>query len=146
MFTELIGIVENDAILTMDLKIVLKEMGFRVAFTTGSGETALQKLKNILPDLILMDIGLSGKMDGIETAHRIKALHNIPIVYLTASDNCERAQCTRPSGYLVKPYNEKNLRSAVQSIFENLHSARSEVCNLLLPASSSQFELPESPF
>ena len=105
----------------MELKMLLEEMGHQVTFNTNLGEEAIQKLEKEVPDLILMDISLEGGIDGIETARRIQALHNIPIVFLTAyvnDDLVERAKSTEPSGYMMKPYNERELQTTIQNILD----------------------------
>src|SRR5271157_6007361 len=82
-----------------------------------SGEIALEKIGEAKPDIILMDIQLAGKLDGIETAARIRETHNIPVVYLTANSDTpvlERAKATEPYGYILKPFDERDLKSTIE--------------------------------
>ena len=78
---------------------------------------ALKEVEDKNPDLVLMDIVLDGEMDGIETAKHIRSRFNIPVVYLTAySDEniLERAKITEPFGYVIKPFNERELRINIE--------------------------------
>jgi CheY-like chemotaxis protein len=91
--------------------------GYVVPSVVSMGETAIEKVKEDKPDLILMDIMLAGKMDGIETADMIHTKFNIPVIYLTAySDDkiLERAKITGPFGYLIKPFKDRELYVAVE--------------------------------
>lgn len=111
-----IFIVEDEAIVAGDIHDTLAGLGYQVAGTAKSGEEALEKIGQALPDLVLMDIHLAGAFDGIETAGRIRSQHNIPVVYLTAYADTpllERARHTEPYGYIIKPFNERDLQSAI---------------------------------
>ncbi|UTB32040.1 MAG: response regulator [Methanobacterium sp. ERen5] len=104
-------VVEDDKIISLDIQRVLNAVGYEVPFTVSTGEDAIRFAKELLPDLILMDISLKGDMDGIHAASQIKNL-SIPIIFLTAYKNkslIERAQDTDPYGYILKPYDEQEL-------------------------------------
>jgi signal transduction histidine kinase len=78
---------------------------------------AVQKAGQTRPDLVLMDIRLDGDMDGIEAAEQIRAKFNIPIIFLTAyadADTLQRAKITEPFGYIIKPYQERDLHTTVE--------------------------------
>ncbi|WP_321506552.1 response regulator [uncultured Methanoregula sp.] len=110
-------IVEDEAIVANDIKETLKSLGYTVPGIAKSGELALEKIPAILPDLILMDIHLAGKMDGIEAAGKINVLYDIPVIYLTAYADkslLERAKITEPYGYVIKPYDERELHSVIE--------------------------------
>lgn len=110
-------IVEDEAIVADDIRETLLSMGYTVAGTAKSGEIALEKVAETHPDLVLMDIHLASAMDGIETAGTIHALHGIPVIFLTAyadSALIERAKMTEPYGYVLKPYDERGLHSAIE--------------------------------
>jgi two-component system, response regulator PdtaR len=110
-------IVEDEAIVADDLGETLRGLGYTVTGTAKNGETALEKIAETIPDLILMDIHIAGSIDGIETAARIHALHNIPVVFLTAHADAvilERAKKTEPYGYIIKPYDERGLQSTIE--------------------------------
>lgn len=111
-----IMVVEDEKITALDIKFKLEDLGYFVPETVGSGELAVQKACSIQPDLILMDIVLAGKMDGITAAETIKGL-DIPIVYITAyadGKTVKRARKTSPYGYLVKPFEEAELYTTVE--------------------------------
>ncbi len=109
-------IVEDRNILALDLQEQLKFSGYYVSSIVNSGEEAIQKAKETRPDVVLMDIYLKGKIDGIEAAAQISTL-NIPVIYITAFADREilkRAKVTEPSGYLVKPVNQIELIAAIE--------------------------------
>lgn len=117
MSTATILVVEDEAITAKDIEATLQDLGFAVCGIASSGAEALQKAESGRPDLVLMDIVLQGEMDGIEAAERIRASWGIPVVYLTAhSDDrtLHRARVTEPYGYIVKPFNERELHSNVE--------------------------------
>lgn len=105
-------IVEDELIIALDMKKRLEDFGYSVPFIVASGEKAIEKVEEICPDLVLMDIMLKGDMDGIQAAEQIHARFDIPVVYLTAyaDDNTlQRAKITEPFGYILKPFEEKEL-------------------------------------
>jgi CheY-like chemotaxis protein len=110
-------IVEDEHIVAMGIKRMLKNLGYTVTGVASSGEDAIVKAESTFPDVVLMDIMLKGDMDGVEAAKKIKEKFEIPIVYLTAySDNkiLERAKTTEPLGYIIKPFDEKDLYSNIE--------------------------------
>lgn len=105
-------IVEDEQIVALDIQSSLENAGYTVAGRTDRGEAAIQKAENLHPDLILMDIGLKGEMDGIETAAQMRARFDLPVIFLTAFANqsaIERAKLVGPYGYLLKPFDERAL-------------------------------------
>lgn len=105
-------ITEDEFVVSQNLKNKLSSLGYDVIGTVSSGEDALDKIKQNRPDLILMDIMLAGKMDGIETAKIIKSKYNIPLIFLTAYSSKEiyqRAEITEPYAYIIKPFEEREL-------------------------------------
>ncbi|WP_165394845.1 response regulator [Methanofollis fontis] len=112
MAGERILVVEDEAIVAMELEAVLRGCGYEVMGPVGRGNDAVRIVHDSWPDLILMDIRLKGPMDGTEAARRILAIHDIPILFLSAfSDEVtlERATDTHSYGYLTKPFNERVL-------------------------------------
>lgn len=112
-----IFIVEDEAIVANDIKETLKSLGYTVPGIAKSGELALEKVKEANPDLVLMDIHLAGQLDGVETAGKIHVLYDIPVIYLTAyADKAllDRAKITEPYGYIIKPYDERELHSVIE--------------------------------
>jgi len=113
-----IMIVEDEAITAADIKSTLKSMGFEVVSTAFEGKEAIQKAKELKPDLILMDIFLRGELDGIEAARKIMTFSDIPIIYLTAlSDRktLKRAKLTKPYGFLTKPFSQDVIVNTIET-------------------------------
>lgn len=109
-------IVEDEHIVAMGIKRMLKGLGYTVTGVASSGEDAINKTESTFPDLVLMDIMLKGEIDGVEAAKEIKARFDVPVVYLTAcseSKIVERAWKTGPLGYIVKPFDEKDLQKTI---------------------------------
>lgn len=110
-------IVEDERVVAADLEDKLKAMGYDVCGKAYSGEQAVSTAEEAHPDLILMDIKIEGSMDGIEAANLIKEKFSVPVIYLTAfSDEhiLQRAKVTEPFGYLLKPFQSRELRSVVE--------------------------------
>jgi two-component sensor histidine kinase/AmiR/NasT family two-component response regulator len=110
-------VVEDDKIISMEIKDRLQSLGYNVVAVVFSGEEAIEKASVILPDLVLMDIRLQGKIDGIEAAEKIRSALDIPVIYLTAYTDeatLQRAKVTEPYGYIVKPLEERELHSAIE--------------------------------
>ena len=117
MAQERILIVEDEGIVAADLETTLQELGYRVVGTAATGADAIGKAERTHPDLVLMDIRLKGAMDGIEAAEQIVARLDIPVTYLTAyadPDTLGRAKLTLPYGYILKPFEEKDLQTAIE--------------------------------
>ncbi len=114
-------IVEDESIVATHIAETLKLSGYEVTDTVPSGEMALQSVGKDQPNLILMDIVLNGGMSGIETAEKINADLDVPVIFLTAySDKktLDKAKNIGPFGYIVKPFKEKDLNSAIQVALE----------------------------
>jgi len=110
-------VVEDESIVAMDLKRALEGFGYQVPATATSGSQAVEIAREMHPDIVLMDIRLEGQMDGIETAHRLKESLDVPVVFLTAYSNestLQRAKTAQPFGFLLKPFQARELRSAVE--------------------------------
>jgi PAS domain S-box-containing protein len=110
-------IVEDEQIVAWDIKERLEGLGYQIAARATSGEAAIVNLEKSKPDLVLMDIQLPGQLNGIETAQIIYDKFNIPVVYLTAHSDektLEAATQTNPFGYLLKPFQARELHSTIQ--------------------------------
>lgn len=110
-------IVEDEYVIAESLQAKLERQGYTVCGSEASGERAIQKAGDEMPDMVLMDIMLKGDMDGIEAAEQIRARFGIPIIYLTAfSDGniLERAKVTEPFGYLLKPFEDRELFANIE--------------------------------
>jgi len=115
-------IVEDQALVSENLATKLRRKGFEVIGQVDSGEDALTLIDKNAPDLIIMDIYLAGKLDGIQTAQKINEQHEIPFIYLTDHydrNTVNRAKETFPANYLIKPFNEHELNVAIQLAFFN---------------------------
>ncbi|HCW09187.1 MAG TPA: hypothetical protein DGG95_17660, partial [Cytophagales bacterium] len=111
-----IFIVEDSFIVSYHLQTTLESDGYMVIGMCDSGEAAIQSIEKNRPDLVLMDIMLAGKMDGIETAAIIKFRFNIPVIYITAltdKDTIDRAKITEPYGYLTKPFEDREIFTVI---------------------------------
>jgi PAS domain S-box-containing protein len=110
-------IVEDDRVVARDIEQQLSRIGHVVVATTARGEDALPLAQGTQPDLVLMDIRLEGAMDGIDAAQRIREHYHIPVVFLTAyadDETVQRASLTEPFGYLLKPFEDSQLRTVIE--------------------------------
>jgi CheY-like chemotaxis protein len=111
-------IVEDEVIVAEHMRMILEQSGYVVQQTVGTGEAAIHEVSRSRPDLVLMDIRLGGKMDGIEAAVRIGSLSHVPVVFLTAhtdQSTLEKTRAASPIGYVFKPFSEADLQSAVDA-------------------------------
>ncbi|MBV6341097.1 response regulator [Candidatus Magnetobacterium casense] len=112
-----IMVVEDEWIIATSLREMLEGLDYDVCSVVFSGEDAVKKAEDERPDIILMDILLRGEMDGIEAAENISAFMNIPIVYLTSytdDKTLQRAKETDPFGYIIKPFEKRELRIIIE--------------------------------
>ena len=111
-------VVEDDGLIALRSQELLTKSGYTVADLFASGEEVLEYLEcSILPDLILMDIGLSGTLNGIETARKVREKYDIPVIFLSAYSNDQRiaeAKDVSPYGYIIKPFVEPQLLGTIQ--------------------------------
>jgi signal transduction histidine kinase len=110
-------IVEDDGLIATEMHQMLTAAGYEVSAAVASGERAVHSAAVDPPDLVLMDITLPGALDGIEAAAWIRARQNIPIIYLTGHADTaliERAKVTEPFGYLLKPFQDKEVQAAIE--------------------------------
>ena len=118
-----IQIVEDEEAVMEILKELVRSIDHLVVGTSSTGKDALYYAEEMHPDLVLMDIGLEGEIDGIQTAKQIKSLHNIPIVFVTGyidDETIERAKQAEPMGYILKPVDLQELRVTIEfAIFKH---------------------------
>lgn len=117
MVGEKILVVEDERVVARDIEKRLKKLGYIVPASVSSGDEALVQVAEVRPDLVLMDIQIKGSMDGIETAEQIHTRFDIPVIYLTAyadEDTLQRAKVTEPFGYIVKPFDERDLHVSIE--------------------------------
>lgn len=112
-----IQIVEDEVIVAKDIQLTLEQMGYTVTGIAAGTDQALRLFRESAPDLVLMDIMLQNNNDGIETARMIREIAPVPVIYLTAyadQATLDRAKQTSPYGYLLKPFQEQELRTAIE--------------------------------
>ena len=110
-------LVEDDEIVAMDSRHRLEGFGYEVVAVASDGETAIAAFREASPDVVLMNIGLPGKTDGIEAAAKIREIRDVPVIYLTAYEDdgtLGRAKVTEPQGYLVKPSTDREIRITIE--------------------------------
>ncbi|MBY0526827.1 MAG: response regulator [Gemmataceae bacterium] len=110
-------VVEDESIVARAIQSELSNMGYYVSGVASSGEEAIRKAEETHPDVVLMDIVLKGDMDGIEAARQVRDRLDIPVVFLSAyedDDTLGRAKTSQPFGYLLKPYEEKELHTTIE--------------------------------
>ncbi|AKB43356.1 MULTISPECIES: response regulator [Methanosarcina] len=122
-------VVEDDHIVAMGIRIMLKNLGHTVTGVVSSGEEAISKAESTRPDLVLMDIMLKGNLNGIEASKEIITRFGIPVVYLTA---CSDRQLLEQiwnvgSGCIVKPFDEKDLEKSIDIVLSRCRLEEKDV-------------------
>ena len=110
-------VVEDESIVAKDIQRTLEKLGYEVPATASSAVTAYEKLEEVEPDLVFLDVKLKGEQDGVHIAEYIKDRYDIPVIFLTSfvdQETIDRAKVTEPYGYLVKPFNEGDLKTTVE--------------------------------
>ncbi len=123
-----IMIVDDDVITVTELIEALRTSGYEIGGTAESGDEAVTMAKKTVPDLVLMDIVMPGKIDGIEAAKIIRTDLNIPVIFLTGyseEEYIEKAKSARSFGYLLKPFNSAQVSSAIQIALYNFELEKS---------------------
>ena len=122
-------IVEDEMIIGANISLQLISLGYEVSGIIPRGEEALMHLKENKPDIVLMDINLKGKIDGVETALLMQQEFDVPIIYLTANAdevNFNRAKATHPYAFISKPFKKLDLQRAVELIETRLLTKKNE--------------------
>ncbi len=118
MATLKIMIVEDEIIVAKDIQRILKKLGYEAFDPFSNGKKALDAIEKLNPDLVLLDINLrSSEMDGVHVAEQIHQHYQIPFIFLTAfsdKNTLERAKLTEPYGYIIKPFEEDDIRTAIE--------------------------------
>jgi DNA-binding LytR/AlgR family response regulator len=115
-------IVEDNPIIAEDLAAYMEDFGHSAMATADCADEALKLLKTELPDLLLLDVGLEGEIDGIQLANIIKEKYEIPFIFLTAlhdDQTIARIKETQPNAYLVKPIDERSLQTTIEVALYN---------------------------
>jgi two-component system cell cycle sensor histidine kinase/response regulator CckA len=116
--TPRIFVVEDERIVARSLQKQLTALGYDFVGNASSGEEAIRQAEELLPDLVIMDISLEGPIDGVAAAATIPQRFRIPVVYLTAYSSKEivaRAKISEPFGYILKPYEERELHVVIET-------------------------------
>lgn len=113
-----IMIVEDEVLVAMNTKIQLSDLGFDICELVASGEDAVKNTEREKPDLVIMDIILNGKIDGIEAAKQIHSRYGIPIIFVTGCEDPMTIKLAKrtvgPVDYLIKPVEIEDLKSAIE--------------------------------
>ncbi len=125
-----IGIVEDELLIAEKIKSHLISMGYEVCEPVSTYEDALEMIEAEKPDMLLLDINLNHKKDGIHIAEKVNQKYQLPFIFLTANsdvDTIERAKEVKPNAYLVKPYTKEELFAAIEIAFNNYSKAKSPI-------------------
>lgn len=154
MNTLRIYIVEDDPIIGEDLKDMLTNVNYEVVGIAYDKDEAIKNIDILKPDLVLLDINLEGNFEGFDIAEHINKTRKIPFLYLTSysgKEILERAKPTLPMGYIVKPFNEKELYSAIEVALYNFSQFKLSVSlniqlvnsNIDTPLTQKEYEILE---
>jgi len=136
-------IVEDEAIIAMEVESQLQGLGYNVTSIVDTGEKAIAKAKTDKPDLILMDIRIKGEMDGIDTAEAIRNQFGIPVIFSTAyldQERIERAKITMPFGYVLKPIQERDLKVTLEmALYINKNNKERRQAEVLLKENETKY-------
>ena len=124
-----VGIVEDEMIIALGIIDALKEIGYDVTEPANNYTQALQMIVKEKPDILLLDIQLSGSKDGIDVAQAVRKEHNIPFIFLTANadmDTVERAKAVTPHAYLLKPFRKNDLYTSIELCLHNFALTQKE--------------------
>jgi CheY-like chemotaxis protein len=116
-------IVEDESEVAKTLEMKLKKFGYTIVGSENSAEKAIEKAGELHPDIVLMDIELSGEMDGIQAADTIRKKYQIPSIYITAicdAKTLQRVGASIPYGYILKPFKDDELRTVIDIAYEIL--------------------------
>jgi len=112
-----IFIVEDESIVAKDIQNNLIKLGYNVLGIANNGNDAIEQIKSLNPDVVLMDIMIKGDLTGIEVAEQLRKFVNMPVIFLTAyadESTLSRAKVTEPYGYILKPFKEIDLHSTIE--------------------------------
>ncbi len=139
-------VVEDDLSFALEMEMMISELGYRFLGNPKTSDDAFKAIAKEKPDLIIMDINIQGKIDGISVAEVIQA-RNIPIIFITSfksSDYFERAKKILPAGYLVKPFHLLTLRGVIEKVLPDIPNTsinKEDEHNLLLKSSNTFYRV-----
>ncbi len=114
-------LVEDDNIIAKIADWRLKNLGYEVCGRATTSAEAMDLLGQFKPDVVLMDINLKGNLDGIETTKLIKQKYSLPVIYVTShseGSTLERARDSKPDGFILKPFDDEDLRVAISLVIK----------------------------
>src|SRR5919198_3115548 len=124
-----IGVVEDELIIARTILGTLQELGYECCGPAINYTEAMEMLEQNKPDLLLLDIQLSGKKDGIDVAQKLNELYQVPFIFLTSNSDGEtidRAKKVNPHAYIVKPFTKEELFAAIEIAFSNFTGHHSQ--------------------
>jgi Response regulator of the LytR/AlgR family len=124
-----VGIVEDEVIIGRGIADALEQLGYETTEPAINFTEGVRMLQELKPDIVLLDIHLSGKRDGIDLAWKIREDFNIPFIFLTANADpatVERAKKVNPPAYLVKPFNKEELFTSIEICLHNFSGGNKE--------------------
>ncbi len=125
-------IVEDERLVAQDIAQILKDEEYTVCAIAPDGKTAILKVAEFCPDLVLLDIRIKGELDGINVGEQIQLFYDIPVIYLTAfsdSETLKRAQATNPMGYILKPFRSEQLLSSIAVALTTYAAKKAKLVN-----------------
>ena len=149
MLNKKILIVEDEPLIAQDIKRCCQRIGYQVIGIAGRSEQALDLLYSQRPDAVVLDISITGAMDGIQLAELINEKYQLPFIFLTSHADrgtLDRAKNTFPYGYILKPFDENDLMTALEiAIFKHGHQPKKavELPSLATINSNSSFTITE---
>jgi DNA-binding LytR/AlgR family response regulator len=141
-------IVEDEALIAEDLRGHLEELGYSVVGQCDNALDAMAEIASTKPDLLLLDINLGDGADGVQLAEKINAKHKLPFIFVTShSDKAtvERVKAVRPAGFIIKPFDENDLRSQIEIALAR-YASQVEATTAPTDAQRSDFVIADSIF
>lgn len=130
MTTIKIGVVEDEMIIAASIVSTLKKLNYAVASSASNYQEAIEMIEKEQPQLLLLDINLGGRKDGIDVAEYVRKHHQFPIIFLTANSDTatvQRAKTVKPNAYLLKPFTKDDLYSAIEIAFSNFQGSNDSI-------------------
>lgn len=112
-----VGIVEDEALIADHIAMCLEDLNYEISFIADDAESALSGMSSDIPDVLLVDINLNGNVDGVDLVHKLNSMYQLPIIFLTSNSEkatIDRVKLTKPAGFILKPYTEKDLDTQIQ--------------------------------
>jgi DNA-binding LytR/AlgR family response regulator len=134
-------VVEDEMIIGAKISMQLTNLGYEVTGILPRGEDAILHLQENKPDIVLLDINLKGKLDGIDTAIQLQQIYNIPIIYLTANaddSTFNRAKITKPAAFISKPFKQLDLQRAIELTISRMAEIDGSRIDINKPLDSDQ--------